>query len=70
MERTIQKSTPSIAPDSVQGLYLNIRFDGTRLTCVTGTSFTTFSMDRSLEHAWDDMARKFLLQKGIEFEEE
>lgn len=70
MERTIQKSTPSIAPDSVQGLYLNIRFDGTRLTCVTGTSFKTFSMDRSLEHAWDDMARKFLLQKGIEFEEE
>ncbi len=70
IERTIQKSTPSIVPESVQGLYLNIRFDGTRLTCVTGTSFKSFSMDRSLEHAWDDMARKFLAQKGIEFEEE
>ena len=70
MERTVRKSTPSLNPDDVQGLYLNIRYDGSHLACVTGTSFKTFSLDKSLEHAWDDMVKKFLKQKKIEFEEE
>lgn len=54
--------------EDVQGLYLNIRFDGTDLLCITGTSLKTFSMDRSLEQAWDKMVQKFFIQKEIAFE--
>lgn len=54
----------------VQGLYLNIRFDGTGLQCVTGTSLKTFSMDKSLEREWDSMVPRFLDKKGIAFEPE
>lgn len=54
----------------VQGLYLNIRFDGTVLQCVTGTSLKTFSMDKSLEREWDAMVPRFLDQKGFAFEPE
>lgn len=54
----------------VQGLYLNIRFDGSGLQCVTGTSLKTFSMDKSLEHEWDAMVPRFFDKKGIAFEPE
>ena len=47
---------------------MNLHFDGTHLTCVAGTSFKTFTLDKSLEHVWDEMVRKFFLQKGIPYE--
>jgi predicted fused transcriptional regulator/phosphomethylpyrimidine kinase len=52
----------------VQGLYLNIRYNGETLTCITGTSFKTFTMDKTLEHAWDEMTENFFKKKGIDFE--
>ena len=66
--RLIEQNGLSTDPDQVQGLYLNIRYDGRSLTCVTGSSFKTFTMDKTLEHAWDEMVEKFFRQKGIEFE--
>ncbi len=65
--RLIRQNGLSVLPDDVQGLYLNIHFDGKSLTCVTGTSSKTFSMDKSLEHAWDETAEKFFRQKEITF---
>lgn len=66
-ERLIDRTTPSLQAEDVQGLYLNIRYDGKHLSCVTGTSFKTFTMDKSLEHAWDEMVQKFFRQEKIEF---
>ena len=66
--RLIKQNGLSLDPGQVQGLYLNIRYDGGSLACVTGSSFKTFTMDRTLEHAWDEMVKKFFLQKGIAFE--
>ena len=66
--KLVEKSVPGINPDDVQGLYMNFKFDGTQLTCITGTSFKTFTMDKTLEHTWDDMVKKFLLKKEIDFE--
>ena len=68
VERLVRQSVPSVRPEDVQGLYLNLHFDGTHLTCVTGTSFKTFILDKSMEHIWDEMVQKFLHQKGIPFE--
>ena len=68
IRRLISQSAPGLEPDSVQGLYLNIHFDGGRLTCITGTSFKTFTIDKTLEHAWEEMVEKFLRQKHIVFE--
>lgn len=68
IDRLIEQKALSVRPDEVQGLYLNIHYDGKQLTCVTGASFKTFNMDKTLEHAWDEMVEKFLKQKGIEFE--
>ena len=66
--RLVEREVPAINPEEVQGLYLNIHYDGAALTCVTGSSFKTFTMDKSLEHAWDEMAQNFLKQREIGFE--
>lgn len=66
--RLIEQNHLPLDPGEIQGLYLNIRFDGTSLVCVTGSSFKSFSMDKTLEHAWDEMVEKFFRQKQIAFE--
>lgn len=50
-----------IRPSDIQGLYLNIRYDGTSLQCTTGTSVSLFTLDKTLENAWDHSVRQFFL---------
>lgn len=52
----------------VQGLYLNFKYDGTSLTCTTGTSMNLFTLDKSLEQAWDKMAARIFAKYEITFE--
>lgn len=68
IRQMVSQNVPSLDPDTVQGLYLNIHYDGAQLSCVTGTSFRSFVMDKTLEHAWDETVERFLAQKGILFE--
>ncbi len=49
-------------PVQVNALFLNINFQNGRLVCTTGTSMKAFTLDRSLEHAWDDQVEKFLMR--------
>lgn len=63
----LAQSGIALRPDEVDGLFLNIHFDGAALTCISGTSLRTFSLDKSLEHAWDSMLEKFFHQKQIPF---
>lgn len=55
--------------DQLKGLYLNIRYKRGGLSCITGLSYRTFVLDKTLEQVWDDTARRFLKQKGVLFEE-
>lgn len=68
IEKLLKQQQLSFTPNDVQGLYLNISYDGTALKCVTGTSMSLFTMDKSLEEAWDKMVQKFFAQKEIRFE--
>lgn len=68
IETLLQKEALPFHTNDIKGLYLNFRFDGTKLTCTTGTSFHTFVLDKSLEHLWDSIAPKIFLKKGLEFE--
>lgn len=39
--------------ESVDGLFLNIKYESGELTCITGTSIKTFSLDKTMENSWD-----------------
>ena len=57
----------SILPENVSGLLLNVRYDNGALNIITATNLTLFTLDKSLEHAWDDMVKRFLKQQEIRF---
>lgn len=55
----------NLTTEQVRGLLLNIKYDGTKVTCVTGTFLNIFSMDKQLETEWDTLAEKFLKKNQI-----
>ncbi len=42
-----------------------MRYDGSALNCISGASLRIFTLDKSLEHAWDEMLRRFFKKKEI-----
>lgn len=68
IRRLVETTLPSLQPEIIQGLYLNFHFDGTSLTCITGTSFKTFTLNKELEHIWDETVQKFFIKHQIPFE--
>ena len=55
--------------DTLKALVVTIRFDVNGLLITTGTSFSTFIMDKTPDLLWDNRFRKFLAEQEIEFEE-
>ena len=49
-------------PVEVNALFLNIKFENNKLVCTTGTSLRAFTLDKSLEDAWDCRMLKFLTE--------
>ena len=69
-ENTQKLLTQTESPFSlkdVSGLILNIRYDSAGLFCTTAISWNLFTLDKSLEHSWDQMVQKFLLKQEIAF---
>lgn len=54
--------------DDIFGLFVNFQYDGTHLTCTTGTSVKTFTLDKTLDHVWDELVQKFFKQQQIPYE--
>lgn len=67
-EKLLTQSGISIPPEQVRGLLINMKYDGRFLSCITGTSLAVFTMDKKLDHAWDDMVQRYFRQQGIPFE--
>ncbi|MCD7736314.1 MAG: DUF5721 family protein [Lachnospiraceae bacterium] len=67
VEKLISQSGLAVHADGVDGLFLNIHFDGKAIACVSGLSMKIFTMDKGLEHAWDEMLEKFFHSKNIPF---
>ncbi len=65
----LRQADASLSEKQVRALVLTIRYENGAASLVTGTSFTTFVMDKSLDCAWDKAMRRFLQKKGIAFSE-
>lgn len=69
MAAVLQKEECAVTPDQVKAFVLNIKYDGTGLTLVTGTAFHTFLMDKMPDVLWDKTVRQFLDKKELAYEE-
>ncbi|MFW5631044.1 MAG: DUF5721 family protein [Acetivibrio ethanolgignens] len=55
--------------DSIEGLFLNIRYEKGEVKLITGSSFKVFTLDKTIEQEWDDSLKVFLRHYEIAFEE-
>ena len=55
----------STDPDEIGGLFLNIQFRNKKLLLTTGTALRTFTLDRSVDTAWDIYVQGFLRKCGV-----
>ncbi len=69
-ERFLASRNIGLAKDQVKGLYVNIRYEEEKLTCVTGTSVSVFTLDKTLDDEWDQGFKGFLKHNQIPFVEE
>ncbi len=67
--KTLASIGSSFLPEDISGMYLNLKYQNQQLTCTTGVSCRVFSLDKSLEHAWDGLVKRFLKAHHIPFEE-
>lgn len=67
-QRTVSSIHSSFSSEEVSGMYLNLKYQNQQLVCTTGISCHIFSMDKSLEQAWDDMVQLFFRKRHIAFE--
>ncbi|MDE5866234.1 MAG: hypothetical protein K2H31_06515 [Lachnospiraceae bacterium] len=65
----LKNSDTSVTPQQIKALVLTVKYDGTVLTLITGTSFHTFIMDKTVDVLWDNAIRQFLDKRGINYEE-
>lgn len=66
-EAILLESQAALRPQDVHGLYLNFQYNGEELLCTTGTSYGIFTMDKSLDHTWDQKIMNFFRQQNIAF---
>lgn len=62
----LEKGDTAVTADQVKAFVLNIKYDGSALTLITGTAFHTFLMDRTPDALWDTAVRQFLAKHQID----
>ena len=69
MYQLLEKEEAQAIANLLKAFVVTIKFDSNGLLLTTGTSFSTFVMDKTPDVIWDNVFRKFLTNQGIEFEE-
>ena len=67
MNAVIRKESPEGRSNGLRALVVNIRFENGSVNLITGTSYETFTLEKTWEKVWDDTFTRFLTSKGIEF---
>lgn len=68
-EKFLKTSASVFSVNDIANLTLNIKYDGKDLFATTATSLNIFSLDKSIDTAWDTMIKKFFTSNNISFEE-
>lgn len=65
VEAFLDRYNIPMSPEQISGLYLNIRYEHGELTLSSGTALTVFTLDKTVEHMWDEMLIQFFKKQGI-----
>ena len=68
-EALLSQIEAGLSTDNINGLFINIRYQEGHADIITGTSLNIFSLDKTLDTGFDSYIKKFLADKGLEFEE-
>lgn len=69
IEDILKQGESALSLSDVKAFVLNLRYDGSTLTCITGTAFHNFVLDKTPDRLWDEYISGFLTKNGIAFEE-
>lgn len=64
----IRVSDTSISTEQIEGLFINIRYKDNTALITTGASLKTFTLDRTIEHTFDDYICRMLDKSQIDYE--
>ena len=67
-ERLLKENETAVSLNDLKAFVLNIKYDGSELTCITATAFHTFIPDKTPDQIWDTYMVKFLDQNSINYE--
>ena len=65
----LAKNGMDYSPETVKGLFFTLRYENQQLSCTSGTALTVFTMDKSLEQAWDRQMMKFFRAIEVAYRE-
>lgn len=65
--KLIESSGTSLTQDQVGGLFINVHYNSDGLNLTTGSSASVFTMDRSLDHSFEELIQKLLADSDIAF---
>lgn len=69
VDEILQNGNANVTLSDIKAFVLNIKYDGSMLTCITATAFYTFLPDKTPDKLWDDFLSHFLSKSEIAFEE-
>lgn len=58
----------AVSLNDLKAFVLNIKYDGSELTCITATAFHTFIPDKTPDQIWDEYMIKFFNDNQINYE--
>lgn len=61
IEKLVEINNIPMSSDDITALFINIYFENNELVVTTGTSVKIFTLDKSLEHIWDDTVEKYYI---------
>lgn len=59
--RLVEMNNLPISENDIGALFFNVLYEKGSLTVTTGTSIMTFSLDKTLDHVWDDTVEKYYI---------
>ncbi|MCM1127003.1 MAG: DUF5721 family protein [Lachnospiraceae bacterium] len=67
-EELLAKNESAVSSLDLKAFVLNIKYDGSELTCITATAFHTFIPDKTPDQIWDAYMVHFFEQNSINYE--